>query len=56
MKEIQDKNIKIPDMSEVSFEDRLRMLIGMKPESVHLVVHEDEEGTKVVVEKLPKED
>ena len=56
MKEIEDKNIKIPDMSEVPFEDRLRILIDMKPEGVRLVVHENEEGTKVVVEKLPKED
>ena len=51
MKKAQDKNIKIPDMSEVPFEDRLRILMGKKPKSVRLVVHEDEEGTKVVVEK-----
>ena len=37
MKKAQDKKIKIPDMSEVPFEDRLRILLGIAPVGVKLV-------------------
>ena len=56
MKKAQDKKIKIPDMSEVPFEDRLRILLGIAPVGVKLVVHEDEEGTTIAVEKVSEEE
>lgn len=38
-KEEQD----IPDMSQVDFEDRVKILMGVAPEGEEVIVHQDEE-------------